>query len=224
MDLSILSDKEKLPALAKTKLAGISVNFARQMAVIESRRNSGKPWQPAGVLIPICFKEQLPGQGGSKGGFVVQLIRRSSKVAQGGDISGPGGMLSPRLDRLFRLPLAWGMTSILRGPARASAKNKGAEEYDATALFLANALRESWEELRLNPCNVDFLGPLPFHDLIMFTRTIFPLVGLVKKDQTYRPNSEVDRVVEIPLSAFFDEGHYATYCVNNSDRPEITRF
>jgi len=84
-------------------------------------------------------------------------------------------------------------------------------------LFLANALRESWEEIRLSPFNIQFLGPLPCHSLILFRRTIFPLVGLVKKEPSYRTNREVERIVEIPIKSFFQADNYAHYLIETAD-------
>ncbi|MDD5475619.1 MAG: CoA pyrophosphatase [Syntrophales bacterium] len=218
MDTQLLNDKELVLKLIRERLGATPVNYARQMAAIRSHNRDGKtlPWKPAGVILPLCFKETDEGFTPQPGGFVFQFIRRSSSVSQGGDISGPGGMLSPRLDRLLRLPLMMGITPILRGLPKTLAKKRGKEEFAAIGLFLANALREAWEEIRLNPCNVEFLGPLPFRNLVLFTRTIFPLVGHVKKDYTFRPNHEVERVVEIPLAAFFREEFHGTCRINDS--------
>ena len=224
MNSFIINERTTLPDLVRIKLSDLPVHYARQMDVISSHNSKGKSWQPAGVLIPLCFNEEILNSSGKQGGFVIQFIRRSATVAQGGDLSGPGGMLNPRMDFLLKLPLAWGMTPVLRGSSKAVLRHRGTDEFNAITLFLANALRESWEELRLNPFNVKFLGALPFQNLILFTRTIFPLVGLVEKQQSYRPNHEVDRVVEIPLSAFFDKASYATYCVNNHHRPQDREF
>jgi 8-oxo-dGTP pyrophosphatase MutT (NUDIX family) len=90
--------------------------------------------------------------------------------------------------------------------------------YQTINLFLANAVRESWEEIRLSPLNLAFLGPLPSHSLILFRRTIFPLVGLVKKTRNYVINSEVERIVEIPLRSFFEERNYGRCRVESDDR------
>lgn len=216
MKTEILSNKEGLLDLIRERLAARPVNYARQMSVIDSYNRKGAPWQPAGVLIPLCFKKPKEPGDPDRGEFVLQLIRRSSAVAQGGDLSGPGGMLSSRLDGILRFPLLLGATPVLRGFPRYRAKARGSEEFAAIGLFLANALREAWEEIRLNPWNVEFLGPLPFRDLLLFTRTIFPVLGHVKKDTLFRPNEEVDRVVEIPLAAFFKEEHYGTYRISDN--------
>ena len=46
----------------------------------------------AGVLFPLHYSEK---------GFVVYLIKRSELVSQAGDLSFPGGMLNPFLDRIL---------------------------------------------------------------------------------------------------------------------------
>lgn len=215
MTTKIPSDKAELLDLARKRLASEPVNYARRMSAIRSQNRRGTQWQPAGVLIPLCFKNTAPAGAPPREEFVVQFIRRSPAVAQGGDLSGPGGMLSPRLDGILRIPLLLGMTPVLRGFPRHSARARGSEEFAAIGLFLANALREAWEEIRLNPWNVECLGPLPFRDLILFARTIFPVLGHVKKDAPHRLNEEVDRVVEIPLAAFFREDTYGTYRISD---------
>ena len=80
-----------------------------------------------------------------------QLIKRSSRVSQPGDLSCPGGMIHPVLDRLLRPLLIHGPFSIVRGPARIYASAAGTSLPENHALFLANALRESWEEIGLSP-------------------------------------------------------------------------
>jgi len=150
---------------------------------------------------------------GADSGFVLQLIKRSSEVPQPGDISCPGGMLHPVTDPLLKRVLLSGVTPILRGKARSMAKARGAATYERITLFLTNAVREAWEEVRLNPFNIRFLGPLPSRELYVFSRIIFPVVGLVKRPWRFQPNWEVERIVEIPLAALFERGNYGTLTV-----------
>jgi len=150
---------------------------------------------------------------GADSGFVLQLIKRSSEVPQPGDISCPGGMLHPVTDPLLKRVLLSGATPILRGKARSMAKARGAATYERITLFLTNAVREAWEEVRLNPFNIRFLGPLPSRELYVFSRIIFPVVGLVKRPWRFQPNWEVERIVEIPLAALFERGNYGTLTV-----------
>jgi 8-oxo-dGTP pyrophosphatase MutT (NUDIX family) len=66
------------------------------------------------------------------------------------------------------------------------------------------ALRETNEEIGLDPALVDILGYLPEYQ----TRTGFtvaPVVGAVKPPFTLNPNpAEVERVLEVPLSHFLN--------------------
>ena len=45
---------------------------------------------------------------------------------------------------------------------------------DGCRLLFAASIRESFEEMGLNPFGVQFLGPLPPQRLVMFHREIFP--------------------------------------------------
>jgi hypothetical protein len=101
----------------------------------------------------------------------------------------------------------------MQGKARSLARAKGVKTLNHISLFLANALREAWEEIRVNPLNVQFLGALPSRELYVFSRIIFPVVGLVRRDWTFQPNREVERIVEIPLKALFEKENYGTLTV-----------
>jgi hypothetical protein len=82
------------------------------------------------------------------------------------------------------------------------------------ALLLAAALREGFEEMRLNPLRVKFLGPLHAEHLVMFKRAIYPMVAWVDQQQRFIPNWEVEKIVRIPVAAFFDPGNYARYRIS----------
>ncbi|MBW2557452.1 MAG: CoA pyrophosphatase [Deltaproteobacteria bacterium] len=162
-------------------------------------------WFEAGVLIPLFFKT---GQSTDNGEFVFLLSKRSANISQSGDLSGPGGKLEPFIDRFLRFFIVRLCSSLLNGDALMYARKRGNAAFDNITLSLANAVRESWEEIRLSPFNVRFLGPLPSYSLRLFTRTIFPVVGLVGKEWHFTPNREVEKMVEIPLGAFYNEDNY----------------
>jgi hypothetical protein len=122
-------------------------------------------------------------------------------------------MLYPALDRWFGHLISSGLTPMMRGRALSLSRAHGGRTLEHIGLFLANALREAWEEVGVNPFNIRFLGALPSRELYVFSRIIFPVVGLVKNDWTFRPNREVERVVEIPLKALFDPARYGTLTV-----------
>jgi len=133
------------------------------------------------------------------------LIKRSSFVTQPGDLSCPGGMIHPLIDRLLRRLLIHSPLPVIRGRVRAYALNRGPNSFRITTLFLATALREAWEEIGLSPWHVRYLGPLPTYSLVRFRRTIFPLVAILDGAGPPRLNREVEKIVEIPLAAFFQE-------------------
>jgi 8-oxo-dGTP pyrophosphatase MutT (NUDIX family) len=217
MDLTILTDRDLFPDTVVRKLGQYPVDYAERMTFIQCSRETPEPYSAAGVLLLLHFREERPDAGGSRGNYCFQLIKRSASVAQPGDLSCPGGMLHPRLDRILRTLLTSGIVPAMRGYTESFAGTGNGNTLKAITLFLTNAIRESWEEIRLSPFNIRFLGPLPCHSLILFRRTIFPLVGLVKKAFPFRPNGEVERVVEIPLSSFFEADNYAQYLIDMSD-------
>ena len=191
------------------RLGSVSIDYEERVEFIRSKNGSADRWLAAGVILLLHYHEGT----GKEGGFVLQLIKRSSVVPQPGDISCPGGMVHPVADRLLRHLISSGLAPIMQGKARSLARAKGVKTLEHISLFLTNALREAWEEIRVNPLNVQFLGSLPSRELYVFSRIIFPVVGLVRRDWTFQPNREVERVIEIPLKALFDRNRYGTLTV-----------
>ena len=127
------------------------------------------------------------------------LNKRSVRVPQPGDLCCPGGGIEPRFDRfaahLLRLPLS----PLRQWPHYRTWQAETPRRAARLRLLMAAALREGVEEMRLNPLGVRFLGGLPPEHLVMFKRTIVPLVAWVARQQHFRPNWEVERIVRIPL-------------------------
>jgi 8-oxo-dGTP pyrophosphatase MutT (NUDIX family) len=213
-----VTKKDEVRDLIVRQLGTVPIDYRDKFDLIRKKRKSDKAWLAAGVLLPLFFRENPDDEGG--GEFLFQLIKRSSVVPQGGDLSGPGGMLSPMPDRFFSSLIGAGILPPLRGKTRSYLRKRDPVSRRTIRLFLANALRESWEEVRLNPLNVELLGPLPSYSLSLFTRTIFPLVGLVKKEWNFRPNWEVEKVVEIPLKSFFADGSYGVLFLEALDETD----
>jgi 8-oxo-dGTP pyrophosphatase MutT (NUDIX family) len=195
-----------LPSRFVETLGTAPLDYVERFAAIRAGRSEGA--QAAGVLLLLRLEEGVP---------FLQLIKRSATVAQPGDLSCPGGMLHGAADVAFRSLLCSGSMPVIRGRPRELSRLRGGSSYRMICLFLANALREAWEEVGLNPLRVRFLGPLPTYSLILFRRTIFPLAGVVTAPWTVRPSREVERVVEIPLAAFFAEESYGRYVVTYTE-------
>jgi hypothetical protein len=219
MDLNLLQQNKQLPSLIKKTLAPCANDFVRKWQDMRYSNNACQPrQQAAGVLLLLYHRANCTSDPGKPGGWVLQLIKRSSLIAQGGDISCPGGMLQPLVDwafSLFFIRSGFLPCSLLSvGPDRAVATS---EHKNIISLFLANALRESWEELHLNPLHVSLLGSLPTYSLHLFRRTIFPLVAIARNGWTPIPNPEVDKIIEIPLTSFFREDSYGRYMIEASE-------
>jgi 8-oxo-dGTP pyrophosphatase MutT (NUDIX family) len=216
MNTECLSDKDHLLRLIVERLGRCSIDFTEKMNFIRASRRDREVHSAAGVLLLLHYTGDAPAPSGKKSEFIFQLIKRSSKVAQPGDLSCPGGLLHSFWDPLLAPLISRKIIPILRADALKYAMLRNNETFRMINLFLTNAVRESWEETGLSPWNILFLGPLPSYSLLLFRRTIFPLVGFVKRKWHFSPSSEVEGIVEIPLMSFFDESNYGLYNVETS--------
>ncbi|MBA4396043.1 MAG: hypothetical protein C0394_01435 [Syntrophus sp. (in: bacteria)] len=209
MEPEILKQKEPFRQAVIDRLGPLPIDFAEKFDFIHSTRHTSERYSAAGVLLLLFFRENAASSPTGQGEYCFHLIKRSARVSQPGDLSCPGGMLAPRLDVFLKPLISCGMIRVLQGDAKRHVRQRRPAEVAALMLFLTGAVREAWEEIGLSPFNVRFLGPLPCHSLILFRRTIFPLVGLVNNTPRYRPNHEVERIVEIPLRSFFQTENFA---------------
>ena len=205
-DPRIVRCREAFLGQATERLGSHPSDFHPEMERIAASGKTRTPRLAAGVLLPLIFRPSPDRNDSREGRFLFQLIKRSARVSQPGDLSCPGGMVHPLLDRLLSPLLLHGPLPVISGQARVHALRRDPRSLRIMTLFLANALRESWEEIGLSPFRVRFLGPLPTHRLVRFQRTIFPLAGFIERPQTPHPNREVEKIVEIPLASFFQEG------------------
>jgi 8-oxo-dGTP pyrophosphatase MutT (NUDIX family) len=218
-----LSNKDQFLSLVIERLGRCSIDFAEKMDFIRRARDDRESHSAAGVLLLLHYTGDDPAAFNNNGEFIFQLIKRSSSVAQPGDLSCPGGMLHGFLDPVLTPLLSTGIVPVFTGAPLKYARMRDRETIRIIRLLLANAVREAWEETGLSPWNIFFLGPLPSYSLLLFRRTIFPLIAFVKKAWHFRPNSEVERIVEIPLKAFLDEGNYARYNIETSSELKTVR-
>jgi len=213
----LLTRRKEFPARVVQRLGTHPSDFQEMMGQVATVQKTSPPRRAAGILLPLVFREAPSGGSAEEGEFYFQLIKRSRHIPQPGDLSCPGGMLHPFLDGLLRLLLIFGPLPVLRGEARRYALRRGREPFRIITLFLTNALRESWEEIRIPPWTVRFLGPIPTYTLILFTRTIFPVAGLIESPGLLRPNGEVEKLLEIPLASFYREELFACYSLEEGD-------
>lgn len=138
------------------------------------------------------------------------LNKRSQRVLQPGDLCCPGGGVEP-LDRWLSQVLRWPFSPLFRWPPWRHWKEQDPQLAHGLSLMLGTGLREAWEEMRLNPLRVTFLGPLQVQPLIMFKRSIYPLACWVSSIDGLQPNWEVERVVLIPLRHLLQPHRYGRY-------------
>ncbi len=180
-------------------LGTCTLDFHEKKVFIDNQKKNRVDYLAAGVCMPFYHYA---------GEFHVQLIKRSSKVSQPGDLSFPGGMLSPFQDNLLMSLISSGIIPVLKNNSGLKLDDQDKKTRRLMSLFLASAIRDAWEEVRLNPFNVIYLGALPAYTLKIFRRIIFPSACFITKKSRYQMNDEVDRLIHIPLSVFFNDAYY----------------
>jgi 8-oxo-dGTP pyrophosphatase MutT (NUDIX family) len=209
MDLSIIHDRQGFRLHVADALGRVPLDYLAELEFIETTRGGLTIWAAGAVLLPLYFREETGSH--APGNYVLLLNKRSRQVQQPGDLCAPGGGIHPRLDRLLGRLLRSRFLSGIGGLGLAGETNRGDSLYEKISLLLATALRESWEELRLSPFNVEYLGPLPAYRLHQRSWTIFPMVGGVRHNWKPKLSWEVEKIVSIPLQSFFRPENYALY-------------
>ena len=151
-------------------------------------------------------------------GSCLILNKRSAMVCQAGDLCCPGGRISLRQDAFLSMLL------LLPGlPWRSWQPSKlwSSTQLDQIRFFLATGLRESFEEMRLNPFGVKLLGPLKSCRLQLLNKTIYPLVVWVDSWQRFKINCEVESLIYIPLKMLLNPNNYVCYRLQFTDESGI---
>ncbi len=186
---------------------------------IESRLNTGNvahDWTQArqngggrGSAVLFLLTPLTTGKSGEPETCLL-LNKRSQRVLQPGDLCCPGGGVAASdkaLSPIMRLPFS----PLYRWSHWHRWRTAHPETARYLALLLTTGLREAWEEMRLNPLKVSFIGPLPVQQLILFKRRIFPLAAWVPSYPHLKPNWEVERLVHVPLRSLLDPGNFGRY-------------
>ena len=171
--------------------------------------SDGIDWASASAVLFLLG--QFPGRGRYAGKPCLVLNKRSAKVRQAGDLCCPGGRVNPHLDGFLANILKLAILPYARWPYWAEWLKRHPRETRWLRLVMATGLRESVEEIRLNPLGLKLLGPLPPQPLHMFQRVIYPVVMWVTGQKRFYPNWEVEKIVYIPLEDLLDPARYARY-------------
>ncbi len=159
----------------------------------------------------------MPANNGHEPEPCLILNKRSEYITQPGDLCCPGGGISARLDTFMAKTMALPGFPMWRWPFWASIKSRSRQEAEILRVLFSTSVRESYEEMRLNPFGVCFLGPLPTERLVMFARVIYPMVGWVSRQQHFRTNWEVEKIVAIPIRALLNSDNYVRYRLEIKD-------
>src|SRR5664279_3377766 len=103
MDFSLYSQKDMFPQFVSNKLDSIVIDYKDKHKLIANSKSSPNHLE-AGVVLLINYKSNR-----NCSEYVFQLIKRSNTVTQAGDISCPGGIVHPRLDRIISYLLKTGI-------------------------------------------------------------------------------------------------------------------
>jgi hypothetical protein len=132
-------------------------------------------------------------------------------VRQAGDLCFPGGGIVFWMDSLIAGLLQLPFFPLGRWSYWKEWRKSRREESARLSLLLATGLRESLEEMRLNPFGVEFLGPMPAETLQPFRRCIYPLVVRIRNQKHFFTNREVEKIVSIPIKDFLKPEKYVRY-------------
>lgn len=160
------------------------------------------------VLFLLGFK---PAENGHASEVCLILNKRSQEVTQPGDLCCPGGAVETTLDPCLAKLLLLPGTPLTRWPYWSTLRHREPHTARLLSLLVATALRESWEEMRVNPLFTSFLGPLPSQRLLLFKRVIHPMVAWIHGQKRFSPNWEVEKVVYIPLRSLLEPHRYGRY-------------
>ena len=139
------------------------------------------------------------------------LNKRSGNVRQAGDLCCPGGGVSPLVDKALAALLTIPFSPLTQWKYWRKCRTDHPDSARRLSVLYATSLRESYEEMRLNPFRVSFLGPLPPQQLRVRNRYIFPMAGWVPRQRRFFPNWEVDKIVYIPMRDLLKPENYSVF-------------
>jgi hypothetical protein len=203
------------PSLFRQKIQhALSTQQIRYESLPGNPHNTSKPSSVLFLMGDHC------GEGNPDGPCLI-LTKRSEKVRQPGDLCCPGGGVSLRRDALLAHLLNIPGSPMARWPYWQRFRHQFPREASGLGLFFAAGLRECYEEMRINPLRVTFLGPLPTQELAMFHRQIYPMACWIDGQKRFSPNWEVEKPIHIPLKDLLNPNKYVRYRLRSeTPRPQ----
>jgi len=189
-------------------LAELPLDYLEQKSFIQDEKKRGVKWAMAGVLVLLG---EYPTLRNSENRYFFLLNKRSAKVQQPGDLCFPGGHHNRWIDLVSSHLIIPYILPLRKSKGFKTQKRANSKSFQTILYFLGNALREGFEEIRLNPFKVDFLGPLRAYRLEQLHRVVFPIVGVIKDEINLKANWEVEKILRTPLASLLNHDNYATY-------------
>jgi 8-oxo-dGTP pyrophosphatase MutT (NUDIX family) len=122
----------------------------------------------------------------------------------------PAGVLAPLFFKEDAAQLLFTQRTFTLKDHRGQISFPGGVRHDGDQDLIATALRETREEIGLNPGVVEVLGALPAVATIT-GYCISPFVGLVPFPYEFQPNpQEVKRLLLLPLEGFYDAAPWSS--------------
>ncbi|MEW6186212.1 MAG: hypothetical protein AB1585_10790 [Thermodesulfobacteriota bacterium] len=165
----------------------------------------------SGSSAVLCLLSECQKGKGPEKEICFVFNKRSKWVRQAGDLCFPGGGIAHSFDPLVAKLLGYPLFPLGRWPYWKKWKTERRPEAERLALVLATGLRESAEEMRLNPLSTRFLGPMPPQALQSFQRFLYPMVVWIGHRKRFFPNREVEKVVPIPLNHLLQAEKYVRF-------------
>ncbi len=181
-----------------------SIEVESKSEAKENQTNTDTAAAAAAVLIAL--------RTGVNGKHEILLTRRSHKVAQPGDYSFPGGHIDHLPDTL--------LAGILR--TLPTGRNIYRTRQKSSYLLAAAAVREAWEEIRLNPFRLKLIGQLPLRELVNFRKAIHPVLAFTTQSDGFRCNDEVEELIFVQIDDLLNSNHYSALRVNLPGGPKET--
>ena len=161
------------------------------------------------VLMPLMQDKQ--------GRFGLLLTKRSTSVAQPGDYCFPGGHINTLPDHI-----AATVFSKIPLPCFQPWRFLHNSRNRSTITLAAAALREAWEEVRLNPLKIRMLGELPPRELVSFKKTIYPFAAWTDQTENFRLNHEVKNILRIKVEDLLKNECYSALNVKTTQGQKKT--
>lgn len=183
-------------------LANLPLGYEDDRKFVRAQARQGQQWQEAGVLVLLAK---------NKGEFSFILNKRSQNVSQPGDLCWPGGHPKFFSDRLMASLIIPHILPMGKDPGFIAAKKRSPKTFNLISYYLANALRECWEEIGVGPRRVEFLGALPCYRLLGRQKLVYPMAGFLRRPASLKTSHEIEKNVLLPMASLFSTNRYGTY-------------